>query len=133
MVSKFSLPAALVILSLMQPALALEVGQPEQPPTAMQKMATRAKGAVGVVVGLALGTPIRIITSIHAQSKKKSNALKKDFTGEPDIAATFFSRVIGVPYGIVTGTAIGVVQGVPESVKKGYEWPFSGESIGLGE
>jgi len=122
----------ITLATLIQPALALDVNNPE-PPTTLEKMTTTTKGAIGVVFGLTVGTPIRIIKNMHSESQRAISSLKKDFSNEPGAVATTMATVIGIPYGVARGAVIGVVKGVPEGVKKGYEWPFTYDSIGIDE
>jgi hypothetical protein len=89
------------------------------------------KGTAGVVWGLTAGLPIKSGHYIYSESHRMIQTLRSDFSDKAEVGTTLLARTMGIPYGIVSGTVLGLVKGIPSSVVDGYNQPFSKKSIGL--
>lgn len=99
---------------------------------AASKVAAVPKAIGGVFYGVTLGVPIRMAKYIRSESHRMTETVLDDCGG-----AGFWNMVMarscGIPYGIASGSILGLIRGVQYGGQYGVEEPFSKKSIGLGE
>jgi hypothetical protein len=122
--------AAQLMLSV-APALALD-GDYQPSGSKWSKFWAAPKAAAGVVYGVTFGVPIRAGKYMYSESNRMTRTLQDDFGG-PGFWNTVMARSAAVPYGIASGSVLGVIRGVQYGGQYGAEEPFSKKSIGLGE
>lgn len=89
------------------------------------------KGCAGVCVGVGAGIPVQASRSVFSESHRMIQILRNDFGDQPSIDDTILARIIGIPYGAVSGVVLGTIHGARDGVNIGFDKPFSKESIGL--
>lgn len=90
------------------------------------------RAAAGVVYGVSLGVPIRMGKYIHSESHRMTETLLDDMGG-PGFVNMALARSCAIPYGVASGTILGLIKGVQYGGEYGACEPFSAKSIGLGE
>jgi hypothetical protein len=96
------------------------------------KVVAIPKVAAGVTYGVGLGVPIRMVKYVKSESHRMTKTLLDDFDG-PGFWNLAMARSIGYPYGVASGTVLGLIRGVQYGGEYGVEEPFSKKSIGIGE
>jgi hypothetical protein len=89
--------------------------------------------ALAVGAGLVVGTPVAVVR----QTAERSMGITGDFAdkigGKDSLPPVLFASVLGVPFGLLVGSAEGVYFGGKNAIQHGVEKPFSKESFSLGE
>ena len=88
------------------------------------------RAAAGVLYGVSIGVPVRAGKYIHSESHRMVETLLDDLGG-PGFFNLTMARAIAYPYGITSGTILGLVRGVQYGAEYGVTEPFSQKSIGL--
>ena len=96
------------------------------------KIIALPKTTAGVVYGVSLGVPIRATKYIVSECHRMDGTLQDDFGGT-GFWNTVMARSAGIPYGVASGSILGLIRGVQYGAQIGAEEPFSKKSIGLGE
>jgi hypothetical protein len=86
----------------------------------------------GVIYGVTFGVPIRMAKYIHSESHRMTETVLDD-CGGVGFWNMVMARSCGIPYGIASGSILGLIRGVQYGGQYGVEEPFSKKSIGLGE
>lgn len=91
-------------------------------------------GVVGVIYGVTVGVPVKIVSDVFSESKRMTQTLQSDFDAfaSPNKSLSAMIYLMSIPYGVVSGSILGSVHGVTNAIKYGYEEPFSKSSISLG-
>ncbi len=83
--------------------------------------------------GMALGIPVAIVRRTGARSVGFSEQFADNIGGKEHMIPLGMASLMGVPFGMVVGTAEGVYSGGRNSISHGWEKPFSLESFSMGE
>ena len=113
------------------PALAEDDGS-QSTSSGLSRIVAVPKAAAGVFYGVGLGVPIRMAKYIKNESNRMTKTILDD-CGGPGFWNMVMARSCGIPYGIASGTMLGLIRGVQYGGQYGIEEPFSQKSIGIGE
>lgn len=83
--------------------------------------------------GMALGIPVAIVRRSGARSVGFTESFADNIGGKEHMIPLGMASLMGVPFGLVVGTAEGVYSGGRNSISHGWEKPFSLESFSMGE
>ena len=83
--------------------------------------------------GMALGIPVAIVRRTGARSVGFSEQFADNIGGKEHMIPLGMASLMGVPFGMVVGTAEGVYSGGKNSISHGWEKPFSLETFSLGD
>lgn len=87
--------------------------------------------AVGAIVGVGIGTPIRALKGMHHDAPRLASSVHRDMGGKNNGASKAAAAAVGGPMGATTGAVRGSLEGVGRGLKYGYKKPFSSQSMGL--
>lgn len=96
--------------------------------TAMFPVRTLALGS-GVVVG----TPIAVTRRVSNRCIGYTQTFADQIGGKEHLPPVLFASVLGVPFGLLAGSAEGVYFGGKNAISNCVEHPFSKESFSLGD
>ena len=83
--------------------------------------------------GMALGIPVAIVRRSGARSVGFTESFADNIGGKEHMIPMGMASLMGVPFGLMVGTAEGVYSGGRNSISHGWEKPFSLESFSMGE
>jgi hypothetical protein len=83
--------------------------------------------------GMVLGIPVAIVRRSGARSVGFSEQFADNIGGKEHMIPLGMASLMGVPFGMVVGTAEGVYSGGRNSISHGWEKPFSLDSFSMGE
>ncbi len=89
--------------------------------------------SVGLVSGLALGTPVAIVRKSIERAQSFTNSIASAGGNKDNIAEVITAGAIGVPAGILVGTADGIYYGAKNAIVNCVDHPFTAESFSLKE
>ncbi len=95
--------------------------------TAMFPVRTLALGT-GVVVG----TPIAVVRRVSNRCIEYTGNMADKIGGKKSLPPVLFASLLGVPIGIVSGSAEGIYYGGKNAITNCVEHPFSKDSFSLG-
>lgn len=87
--------------------------------------------AMGVGTGLAVGIPVATMKRICKNSFDKTQDVADNIGGKEHLPPTLFATIIGLPFGVVTGTMEGLYYGGKNAFESGVSKPFSQESMSM--
>jgi hypothetical protein len=96
--------------------------------TAMFPVRTAALGA-----GLVVGTPVAILRRVSNRCTEYTGNFADKIGGKDNLPPVLFASILGVPFGLVSGTAEGVYFGGKNAISNCVEHPFSKDSFSLGD
>ncbi|MCC7530637.1 MAG: hypothetical protein IT342_19090 [Candidatus Melainabacteria bacterium] len=83
--------------------------------------------------GMALGVPVAIVRRSGARSVGFTESFADNIGGKEHMIPLGMASLMGIPFGLLVGTAEGVYSGGRNSISHGWEKPFSLESFSMGE
>ncbi|HEY9677452.1 MAG TPA: hypothetical protein V6C76_05560 [Drouetiella sp.] len=89
--------------------------------------------AAGVATGFAVGVPVAVTRRASNRMIEYTNSFADKIGGHNSAPPVIFASVLGLPYGMVVGTAEGIYSGSTAAVQQGVDKPFSLESLSLQE
>ncbi len=89
--------------------------------------------AAGVATGLAVGVPMAITRRASNRMIEYTQSFADKIGGHTSAPPVIFASIIGLPFGMLVGTAEGVYVGSTNAIQQGVEKPFSLESLSLAE
>jgi len=119
--------AALVFGSAAAPASA------DEPKEMLKTTAMFPVRTLGVGAGLVLGTPIAVTRQVAEQTIGITGTFADKIGGKEHLPPVLFASILGVPFGVLTGSAEGVYFGGKNAIVHGSEKPFGKESFSLAE
>jgi hypothetical protein len=87
------------------------------------------KKVAGVVCGVSLGVPIRVVRDIKLETRRMAGVLRQDFGNDFGIASNILIATMSIPYGLLSGMIKGSIHGVQYGIEYGAKQPFSPESF----
>lgn len=87
----------------------------------------------GVATGLVVGIPMAITRKASNRMINYTNDFADKIGGHNSAPPCMFASVVGLPFGLLVGTAEGVYVGGTNAFQHGFDKPFSGESLSLSE
>lgn len=131
MTKKFAAAVALAALS-MTALPAAHAGEDGLRDAARQTVRLPLRAA-GVATGLAVGVPMAITRRASNRMIEYTQTFADKIGGHTSAPPVIFASLLGLPYGMIVGTAEGVYMGSSNAVQQGVEKPFSLESLSLSE
>lgn len=95
--------------------------------TAMFPVRTVALGA-----GLVVGTPVAVVRRVSNRCIEYTSNFADKIGGKDNLPPVLFASMMGVPFGIISGSAEGVYFGGKNAISNCVEHPFSKDSFSLG-
>jgi len=95
--------------------------------TAMFPVRTLALGS-----GLVVGTPVAVVRRVSSRCIEYTGNMADKIGGKGNLPPVLFASVLGVPFGVVAGSAEGVYYGGKNAINNCVEHPFSKDSFSLG-
>lgn len=95
--------------------------------TAMFPVRTLALGS-----GLVVGCPVAVVRRVSNRCIEYTGNMADKIGGKNNLPPVLFASVLGVPFGVVAGSAEGVYYGGKNAISNCIEHPFSKESFSLG-
>lgn len=89
--------------------------------------------SAGLVTGLALGTPIAIVRKTIEKAESFTTSIASAGNSNPTVAEQITAGLVGVPAGIIVGTADGIYCGAKNAIINCVDNPFTAESFSLKE
>lgn len=89
--------------------------------------------AAGVATGLAVGVPMAVTRRASNRMLEYTSSFADKIGGHTSAPPVLFASVVGLPYGMIVGTAEGVYMGGTNAIQQGVDKPFSLESLSLSE
>lgn len=126
MIKKIGL-LALLALTLNTPAFAESEGS-----MAKQTLMLPVR-MVAIGTGMAVGIPVAIVRRTGSRSVEFSEKFADNIGGKEHMIPLGMASLMGVPFGMVVGTAEGVYSGGRNSINHGWEKPFSLETYSMGD
>ncbi len=83
--------------------------------------------------GMVMGIPVAIVRRSGARSVGFTESFADNIGGKEHMIPMGMASLMGVPFGMMVGTAEGVYSGGRNSISHGWEKPFSLESFSMGE
>lgn len=96
--------------------------------TAMFPVRTLALGS-----GIVIGTPIAIVRRVSNRCIEYTGNMADKIGGKNSLPPVLFASVLGVPFGLIAGTAEGVYYGGKNAIDNCVEHPLSKDLISLGD
>lgn len=96
--------------------------------TAMVPVRTLGFGCAAVI-----GTPIAIARRTAVRVRGITGDFADQIGGKEHMPPVVGAAVLGVPFGILTGTSEGIFYGMKNAINEGFNKPFSEDSFSLGE
>lgn len=84
---------------------------------------------LGVGTGLVVGVPVAVFKKVAGNSIDKTGEVADSIGGKQHIPPQIFASVIGIPFGVVSGTMEGVYYGSRNALSSGISAPFSQASM----
>jgi len=88
---------------------------------------------VAIGSGMVLGIPVAIVRRSGARSVGFTEQFADNIGGKEHMIPMGMASLMGVPFGLVVGTAEGVYSGGRNSINHGWEKPFCLDSFSMGE
>ncbi len=88
---------------------------------------------VAIGSGMALGIPVAIVRRTGSRSVEFTESFADNIGGKEHMIPLGMASLMGVPFGMLVGTAEGVYSGGRNSISHGWEKPFSLDSFSMGE
>lgn len=126
MIKKIGL-LALLALTLNTPAFAESEGS-----MAKQTLMLPVR-MVAIGTGMAVGIPVAIVRRTGSRSVEFSEKFADNIGGKEHMIPLGMASLMGVPFGMVVGTAEGMYSGGRNSINHGWEKPFSLETYSMGD
>lgn len=95
--------------------------------TAMLPVRTLALGS-----GLAIGCPVAVLRRVSNRCIEYTGNMADKIGGKDNLPPVLFAGVLGVPFGLIAGSAEGVYYGGKNAINNCVEHPFSKDSFSLG-
>ena len=89
--------------------------------------------AAGVATGLAVGIPVAVTRRASNRMIECTSSFADKIGGHNSAPPVIFASMVGLPYGMIVGTAEGVYTGGTAAIQQGVDKPFSLESLSLQE
>jgi len=89
--------------------------------------------ALGVGAGMVVGTPVAVTRRVSNRCIGYTGTFADKIGGKDSLPPVLFASVLGVPFGMIAGSAEGVYFGGKNGIVHGAQKPFSIESFSLGE
>ncbi|HEY9734062.1 MAG TPA: hypothetical protein V6C89_19285 [Drouetiella sp.] len=89
--------------------------------------------AAGVATGLVVGVPMAVTRRASNRMIEYTNSFADKIGGHTSAPPVIFASIVGLPYGLLVGSAEGVYMGGTNAIQQGVEKPFSLESLSLSE
>ncbi len=89
--------------------------------------------AAGVATGLVVGVPMAITRKASNRMIDYTQSFADKIGGHTSAPPVIFASMVGLPFGMLVGTAEGVYVGGTNAIQQGVEKPFSLESMSLAE
>ena len=83
--------------------------------------------------GMALGIPVAIVRRSGARSVGFTESFADNIGGKEHMIPMGMASLMGVPFGLLVGSAEGVYSGGKNSISHGWEKPFCLDSFSMGE
>ncbi len=83
--------------------------------------------------GMVMGIPVAIVRRSGARSVGFTESFADNIGGKEHMIPMGMASLMGVPFGVMVGTAEGVYSGGRNYISHGWEKPFSLESFSMGE
>ncbi len=126
MIKKIGL-LALLALTLNTPAFAESEGS-----MAKQTLMLPVRMAA-IGTGMVVGIPVAIVRRTGSRSVEFSEKFADNIGGKEHMIPLGMASLMGVPFGMVVGTAEGMYSGGRNSINHGWEKPFSLETYSMGD
>lgn len=101
--------------------------------SAGQRAVALPKAAAGVLAGLTIGIPVKISKDVRKETRRMAGTLRGDVGNDLGILETGFVMGGALPFGLLSGSILGLVRGTERAFTYGAQQPFSKESLGLKE
>ena len=88
--------------------------------------------ALALSSGLVVGTPIAVVRRVSVRCIEYTGNMADKIGGKNNLPPVLFASVLGVPFGLASGSAEGVFYGGKNAISNCVEHPFSKESFSLG-
>jgi hypothetical protein len=88
---------------------------------------------VAIGTGMAVGIPVAIVRRTGSRSVEFSEKFADNIGGKEHMIPLGMASLMGVPFGMVVGTAEGMYSGGRNSINHGWEKPFSLETYSMGD
>ena len=105
----------------------------DEPMSMLKNTAMFPVRALGVGSGIVVGTPVAVTRRVSNRCIGYTQTFADKIGGKDSLPPVLFASVLGVPFGVLAGSAEGVYFGGKNGIVHGSEKPFSKESFSLGE
>lgn len=89
--------------------------------------------AAGVATGLVVGVPMAVTRRASNRMLEYTNSFADKIGGHTSAPPVIFASLVGMPYGLLVGSAEGVYMGGTNAIQQGVDKPFSLQSLSLSE
>ncbi len=122
-----ALAAAAVTIGSVLPACA------DEPKDMLKNTAMFPVKALAISTGMVVGTPVAVTRRVSNRCIEYTQTFADKIGGKDSLPPVLFASVLGVPFGVIAGSAEGIYFGGKNSIVHGSDKPFSKESFSLGE